>query len=104
MSKSMDLKTFMPMMSRDFIGKFKTSSSDLSDLSVSLLYRFNQMYEFKVAFMKHFFQQSIGENIKGHSANPNEPKDEHDLALWDADHSGDDATSVILRTNQCQNI
>ena len=37
MSKNMDLKTFKPMMNRDFIGKFKTSSSDLSDLSVSLL-------------------------------------------------------------------
>ena len=30
MSKSMDLKTFKPMMNREFIGKFKTSSSDLS--------------------------------------------------------------------------
>ena len=38
MSKDMTLKTYSGMMSRELLGKFSTSSSDISDLTFSALY------------------------------------------------------------------
>ena len=94
MSKSMDLKTFKPMMGRDFIGKFKTSSSDLSDLSVSLLYRFNQSMSSRW-HLETGLQQSIGENTSKDTVLT--PMNQRmDMILPYGMQPGDDATSVIL--------
>ena len=94
MSKSMDLKTFKPMMNRDFIGKFKTSSSDLSDLSLSLLYRFNQSMSSRW-HLETGLQQSIGENTSKDTVLT--PMNQRmDMVLPYGMQPGDDATSVIL--------
>ena len=94
MSKSMDLKTFKPMMGRDFIGKFKTSSSDLSDLSVSLLYRFNQSMSSRW-HLETGLQQSIGENSSKDTVLT--PMNQRmDMVLPYGMQPGDDAMSMIL--------
>ena len=41
-SRDMKLNTYSPMMSRGFIGQLNTSSSDLSDISFSTLFRIRQ--------------------------------------------------------------
>jgi len=42
-SRDMQLNSYSPMMSRDLVGQFSTSSSDLSDISFSTLFHINQI-------------------------------------------------------------
>ena len=94
MSKSMDLKAFKPMMNRDFIGKFKTSSSDLSNLSLSLLYRLNQGMNSRW-HLETGLQQSVGENAsKDTVLTPMNRR--MDMILPYGMQPSDDATSLIF--------
>lgn len=42
MSKDMDLNTYQPMMNRDLLGTFSTSSSDISDISLGALIKLQE--------------------------------------------------------------
>ena len=42
MDKDMDLSSYKPMMGRDFLGEFTTSSSDLSDIALGALFKLNE--------------------------------------------------------------
>ena len=61
MSKDMTLSTYAPMMNRDLLGQFNTSSSDLSELTFSALFRIAQhgssQWHGEVAY-----QKSVGAN------------------------------------------
>ena len=61
MSKDMTLNTYAPMMNRDLLGQFNTSSSDLSELTFSTLFRIAQhgssQWHGEVAY-----QKSVGAN------------------------------------------
>lgn len=61
MSKDMDLNTHQPMMSRDFIGAFSTSSSDMSDISLGALIKIKESDKSRW-HGQLAFQKSVGSN------------------------------------------
>ena len=65
MSKDMDLNTYQPMMGRDLLGSFSTSSSDLSDVSLGALIKLKET-DTSRWHAQVSLQKSIGTNdLKG---------------------------------------
>ena len=93
-SRDMKLNTYSPMMSRGLIGQFNTSSSDLSDISLSTL--------FKIAQTKHSkwhgeisFKKSIGkDNSMAQALTPMGMK--MNMIMPYAMQPGDDSSSLVL--------
>ena len=82
-------------MNREFIGKFKTSSSDLSDLSLSLLYRLNKGMSSRWHF-ETGLQQSVGEKNVSKDTVLTPMNKRMDMILPYGMQPGDDSTSLIV--------
>jgi hypothetical protein len=61
MSKDMDLNSYQPMMGRDLVGTFSTSSSDMSDLSLGALIKMQES-EISRWHGQISLQKSVGSN------------------------------------------
>ena len=94
LSKEMRLSTYSPMMERDFIGHFNTSSSDLSDITLSALFKISEKNMSKW-HGEVSYQKSVGSaDQTGKALTPMGTRIE--MIMPYAMQSGDDATRVIL--------
>ena len=102
MSKDMTLNTYAPMMNRDLLGQFNTSSSDLSELTFSTLFRIAQ----------HGSSQWHGEVAYQKSVGANDQKDMvltpmnmmMEMVLPYGMQSGDGASRLILGITNTRKI
>ena len=102
MSKDMALNTYAPMMNRDLLGQFNTSSSDLSELTFSTLFRIAQ----------HGSSQWHGEVAYQKSVGANDQKDMvltpmnmmMEMVLPYGMQSGDGASRLILGITNTRKI
>lgn len=70
MSKDMDLNTYQPMMNRNQLGTFSTSSSDMSDISLGVLIKLQES-ESSRWHGEVTLQKSVGSNdVKGEVLTP----------------------------------
>ena len=94
LSKDMKLSTYSPMMERDFIGHFNTSTSDLSDLTLSALFEISEK-KLSKWHGEISYQKSVGSaDQTGKALTPMGTRVE--MIMPYAMQSGDDATRVIL--------
>jgi hypothetical protein len=90
----MKLSTYSPMMERDFIGHFNTSTSDLSDITLSALFKISEKNMSKW-HGEVSYQKSVGSaDQTGKALTPMGTRIE--MIMPYAMQSGDDATRVIL--------
>ena len=102
MSKDMTLNTYAPMMNRDLLGQFNTSSSDLSELTFSTLFRIAQ----------HGSSQWHGDVAYQKSVGANDQKDTvltpmnmmMEMVLPYGMQSGDGASRLILGITNTRKI
>ncbi len=102
MDKDMSLSSYKPMMGRDFLGKFTTSSSDLSDIAFGALFKLKETdssrWHAEVTLQK--------------SLEKNELKDEvltpmgmnMEMILPYGMQIGDDATRLVLGLTNVRNV
>ena len=94
LSKEMKLSTYSPMMERDLIGHFNTSTSDLSDITLSALFKISEKNMSKW-HGEVSYQKSVGSaDQTGKALTPMGTRIE--MIMPYAMQSGDDATRVIL--------
>ena len=65
MKNKMELNTYRGMMARDFLGNFKTSNEDISNISVSALYKLNKSERYRL-HMEVGIDKSLGDEDKKH--------------------------------------
>ena len=94
LSKEMILSTYSPMMERDLIGHFNTSTSDISDITLSALFKIREKNMSKW-HGEVSYQKSVGSaDQTGKALTPMGTRIE--MIMPYAMQSGDDATRVIL--------
>ena len=102
MEKDMNLSSYEPMMSRDLIGKFTTSSSDLSDIGVGALFKLKES-EGNRWHLELIFQQSLDKNeLKDIVLTPMGM--DMEMILPYGMQIGDDATRLALGLTNVRNL
>jgi hypothetical protein len=102
MEKDMNLSSYKPMMSRDLIGNFTTSSSDLSDISVGVLFKVKES-EGNRWHSELTFQQSLDKNeLKDIVLTPMGMNME--MILPYGMQIGDDSTRLVLGLTNVRNL
>ena len=101
-SKKMDLNTYQAMMNRDLLGKFSTSSSDLSDISIGALIKLKETETTRL-HTEITLQYSIGDqNTRGVALTPMGKNME--MTLPYGMQSGDGSTRLVLGLTQVKKL
>ena len=100
--KDMSLSTYSPMMQRDLLGKFKTKTTGLSKISISMLTKIKEKNGYKLN-AQFGLEKSIGDNdVTGNVLTPMNMTKE--MILPYSMQIGDDATSLIIGLSMSKNI